>query len=91
MVNQGAIKECIMDADKTVDIPDYLEAGNIQYGMQTFDQSIMKLYKQGMISFEEAMANATNPDDLDLRMKGIVGAADRWDEEGKKGETQPQP
>ena len=79
MVNQGAIKECIMDADKTVDIPDYLEAGNIQYGMQTFDQSIMKLYKQGMISFEEAMANATNPDDLDLRMKGIVGAGDPWD------------
>lgn len=87
MVNQGAIKECIMDPDKTVDIPDYLEGGHVQYGMQTFDQSIMKLYKQGMISFEEAMANASNPDDLDLRMKGITGAADRWGGGEKKTET----
>ena len=83
MVNHGAIKECIMDPDKTVDIPDLMEAGNVQYGMQTFDQSIMRLFKQGMISFEEAMANASNPDDLDLRLKGIVGAADRWADESK--------
>ncbi len=87
MVNHGAIKECIMDPDKTVDIPDLMEAGNVQYGMQTFDQSIMRLYKQGLISFEEAMANASNPDDLDLRLKGIVGAADRWADEGNKSES----
>jgi len=89
LVNHGAIKECIMDPDKTVDIPDLMEAGNVQYGMQTFDQSIMNLYKQGIISFEEAMANATNPDDLDLRLKGIVGAADRWDEESSNSTSAP--
>jgi twitching motility protein PilT len=87
MVNHGAIKECIMDPNKTVDIPDLMEAGNVQYGMQTFDQAIMRLYKQGMLSFEEAMANASNPDDLDLRLKGIVGAADRWADENNKSET----
>jgi twitching motility protein PilT len=58
--------------------------------MQTFDQAIMRLHKQGMISFEEAMSNASNPDDLDLRLKGIVGAADRWDEEHKKSDS-PEP
>ncbi len=89
MVNHGAIKECIMDAAKTVDIPELMEAGNVQYGMQTFDQSIMKLHKQGMISFEEAMASASNPDDLDLRLKGIVGAADRWADESRSAESQP--
>jgi twitching motility protein PilT len=87
MVNHGAIKECIMEPTKTVDIPDLMEGGNIQYGMQTFDQAIMRLHKQGKISFEEAMANASNPDDLDLRLKGIVGAADRWDEEHKKSDA----
>ena len=87
MVNHGAIKECIMDPNKTVDIPDLMEAGNVQYGMQTFDQAIMRLYKQGMLSFEEAMANASNPDDLDLRLKGIVGAADRWADENNKSES----
>jgi len=87
MVNHGAIKECIMEPTKTVDIPDLMEGGNVQYGMQTFDQAIMRLHKQGMISFEEAMANASNSDDLDLRLKGIVGAADRWDEEHKKSDS----
>jgi len=84
MVNSGAVRECIIDPVKTVDIPELMESGGTQYGMQTFDQSIMKAYKSGKISFEEAMANATNPDDLDLRVKGITGAADRWDEEGKE-------
>ena len=53
----------------------------IQYGMQSFDQSIMKLYRQGVISYEDAMAQATNPDDFDLRLKGITGSSDRgWTE-----------
>jgi len=87
LINSGAIRECIMDSEKTVDIPELLESGGVQYGTQTFDQSIMKLYKQGTISFEEAMANATNPDDLDLRLKGITGAAERWGEDGERAET----
>ncbi|MBD3403338.1 PilT/PilU family type 4a pilus ATPase [candidate division GN15 bacterium] len=80
MTSTGAIRECLLDPEKTTEIPDLMADGNVQYGMQTFDQAIMKLYKQGMISFEEAMANATNPDDFDLRLKGITGAADRWGE-----------
>jgi len=81
MIATGAIKECIMDPNKTVDIPDLMEQGVVQYGMQTFDQSIMKLYKQGLISFEEAMDYASNPDDFDLRVKGISGTSERWQEE----------
>ena len=81
MIASGAIKECLMDPDKTVDIPDLIEQGTVQYGMQTFDQSIMKLYKQGLISFEEAINHASNPDDFDLRVKGITGTSERWQEE----------
>ena len=81
MVNSAAIKECIMVPEKTIEIPELMASGSVQYGMQTFDQSIMKLFKQGMISFEEAMNNATNPDDFDLRLRGITGAADRWEDE----------
>ena len=90
MINSAAIRECIMDPDKTVNIPELMEAGTIQYGMQTFDQSIMKLYKQGMITFEEAMAYASNPDDFDLRVKGITGTSDRWEDDGSEGEDKPQ-
>jgi len=81
MINSGAIKECIMNPDKTINITELMEQGVVQYGMQTFDQSIMQLYKQGMISFEEAMGHATNPDDFDLRVKGIMGTSERWQEE----------
>jgi len=87
MISSGAIKECIINPEETINIPDLLEQGTVQYGMQTFDQSIMKLYKQGLISFEEAMNHATNPDDFDLRVKGITGTSDRWeDQAGKAGD-----
>lgn len=90
MINSAAIRDCIMVPEKTVDIPELMAAGQVQYGMQTFDQSIMKHYKNGLITFEEAMAAASNPDDFDLRLRGITGAADRWDEEAK-GEAPAQP
>ena len=51
----------------------------------------MKHYKNGVISFEEAMANATNPDDFDLRLRGITGAADRWEDHGKEQQQASEP
>jgi twitching motility protein PilT len=88
LVNTGLVKEYIVDPLKTPLIIELIESGAIQYGMQSFDQSIMHLYKQGMISYEEALAQATNPDDFDLRVKGITGAADRgWHEYEKATET----
>lgn len=87
MISSGAIKESIINADQTINIPDLMEQGGVQYGMQTFDQSIMKLYKQGLISFEEAMHHASNPDDFDLRLKGITGSADRWQDENEAGDS----
>jgi len=78
MVNTAAIHDCLIDPEKFNNIPDLIESGSSQYGMQSFDQSIMKLYKQGLISYEEAMSNASNPDDFDLRIKGVTGASDRW-------------
>ncbi len=79
MINTAAIHDCLIDPEKFNNIPELIESGASQYGMQSFDQSIMKLYKQGLISYEEAMSNASNPDDFDLRIKGVVGASDRWD------------
>lgn len=81
LVNTASVKEYIMDTLKTSLISELIESGAIQYGMQSFDQSIMDLYKRGLISYEEAMSQATNPDDFDLRLEGITGASDRgWKE-----------
>ena len=39
--------------------------------MQTFDQSLFYLYQSGMITLEEALRGATNPDEFRLRLAGI--------------------
>lgn len=81
MVSTASIRECIVDQLKTAQILDLIESGAIQYGMQSFDQSLMKLFRSGLITYEEAIAHSTNPDDFDLRCKGITSASDRgWTE-----------
>ena len=81
LVKTGLVREYIIDPLKTPLIIELIESGSVQYGMQSFDQSIMDLYKRGMISYEEALTQASNPDDFELRIKGITGAADRgWHE-----------
>jgi twitching motility protein PilT len=81
LVNTALVKEYVVDPTKTPLIVELIESGAIQYGMQSFDQSIMQLYKKGLISYEEALTQATNPDDFELRIKGITGASDRgWHE-----------
>ncbi|MBN2226324.1 MAG: type IV pilus twitching motility protein PilT [candidate division Zixibacteria bacterium] len=89
MINTAAIRDALMTPEKVTSIPDLIEEGD-QYGMRSFDQSIMDLYRRGLISFEEAMGHCSNPDDFDLRVKGITGAADRWknEEDSKVGDTQ---
>jgi twitching motility protein PilT len=81
LVSTASIREAIIDPEKTITILDLIESGSAQYGMQSFDQSIMKLYRSGFISYEEAMVQCSNPDDFDLRVKGITSASDRgWTE-----------
>ncbi|MFH0948550.1 MAG: PilT/PilU family type 4a pilus ATPase [Elusimicrobiota bacterium] len=55
---------------KSSEIYKLVEQGEY-YGMRTFDQDIIKLYKDKKITIEDALENATNPDDLMLKIKGI--------------------
>src|SRR3990172_546789 len=77
MVVTQTIRECVVDPDKTRKIPDFIAAGQSQYGMQTFDQSLMVLYKRSLITYEEALLWASNPDDFALRVRGIEASAER--------------
>ena len=61
----------IEDKDRTKEIPDAIAQGHVAYGMQTFDQSRMALLKSGVITYEEALRQATNPDDFALRVSGV--------------------
>jgi len=72
----GYIRECIEVKEKTKLIRDAIATGTSQYGMQTFDQSIFKLYKKELITLEEALRRATNPDEFRLKIQGIESTAD---------------
>ncbi|MBI5074140.1 MAG: type IV pilus twitching motility protein PilT [Nitrospirae bacterium] len=76
LIATATIKDCILDADKTKAINDVIAQGAIHYGMQTFDQSLFNLFKSGLISYEEALRRATNPDDFALKVKGIQSTSD---------------
>ena len=52
-----------------------------QYGMQTFDQSLFNLYHSGLITMEEALRGASNPDEFRLRLSGIRSASDQAKED----------
>jgi twitching motility protein PilT len=79
LVNSASIAECIRAQENTQSIPELIAAGRVQYGMQTFDQSLMELYRSGRISFEWAMHYASNPSEFSLRVSGIESVAqDGW-------------
>jgi len=70
------IRDCVENKEKTKLIRDAIAAGTSQYGMQTFDQSLFRLYKSELISFEEALRQASNPDEFKLKVAGIHSTAD---------------
>ena len=76
MISTGYIRDCIINPDKTRMIRDAIAAGTSQYGMQTFDQSLFDLYSRNLITLEEALMRASNPDDFHLRVQGIRSSAD---------------
>ncbi len=77
----GFIRECIENKEKTKLIREAVAAGTSQYGMQTFDQSLYSLYRSDLITFEEALRQATNPDEFKLRVAGIQSTSDVAQEE----------
>jgi twitching motility protein PilT len=79
MISTARIRECIADESKTREIHEAIAQGYSTYGMQTFDQSIMDLFRRGLITYEEALRNASNPDDFALKVSGISATSDsRW-------------
>ena len=81
LISTEYIKDCIINPDKTRMIHDAISSGVSQYGMQTFDQSLYDLYRQGLITLDEALSNSTNPDEFKLRIAGISSTADAAREE----------
>jgi twitching motility protein PilT len=77
MLSTARTRELIEEKDRTKELPDAIAQGNVTYGMQTFDQALMQLLQKGLISYEEALRQSTNPDDFALKVSGISGTSDQ--------------
>jgi len=76
LINTAAVRDQIRDMNKSLNIPDLIKEGAVQYGMQSFDQSLMQLYSRGTISYESAVFYATSPAEFALRVQGVSGTSD---------------
>jgi twitching motility protein PilT len=86
LVNTAAVSDQIRDMTKSLNIPDLIKEGTVQYGMQTFDQSLMQWHKKKVISFEQAMFYASNPSEFALRVQGVEASSDTsWDDFQREG------
>src|SRR5207253_8665332 len=92
MVSTGLIRDYVINEEKTYLIREAIANGASQYSMQTFDQSLFRLLQSRRISFEEAVHNATNPDEFKMRVSGILSTEQSidGDDSGNIGSTEPR-
>ena len=92
MITTGLILDAILNEEKTHLIRGAIAQGTSQYGMQTFDQSIFRLFEQKLIAYEEALRWASNVDEFKLKVQGITSTTDMAQDEmaraGARGNPQ---
>src|SRR5712691_10014130 len=71
LICTGFARDLIKDANRTPELHDYIQDSRDQYGMQTFDQHLMELLSDGIVTYETAVATSSNPADFELKMKTL--------------------
>ena len=71
MISTGRIYERIIDPESTIEIRDVIAEGTY-YGMQTFDQALVKMVKDGLINEDDGRRASTTPHDFNLALRGVM-------------------
>lgn len=90
LINNGRVREMIEDVTKAVNLPQAIEEGQSAWGMQSFDQSLMELLDQELITMDEALLHCTKPEEFRIRVQGITAMdGKKWSDKGalKKNST----
>lgn len=77
LVTTGTVRECIVNPEKTPLLHQVMREGVTTHQMQTFDQALMKLYQDGIITLDDALRASSKPHELTLRLKGIQATSDQ--------------
>ena len=64
-------RDMIRDPERTPELHEYIKGSREQYGMQTFDQHLMELVSEGVVTYETAMTASSNPADFELQMRTL--------------------
>jgi twitching motility protein PilT len=91
LINTAAVRDNIRDVKAQLNIPDLIKEGSVQYGMQSFDQSLMRWYTMGEITLETALFFCSNPTEFSLQVQGIAAASDRTFEGFQEGKGESAP
>ncbi len=68
------IRKLLLEGN-TKSIPDQIREGK-EFGMQTFNQSLLELFQKGLIGYEDALLNASNPEEFRLNAQGMFTGLD---------------
>jgi twitching motility protein PilT len=68
------IRKLLLEGN-TKTVPDYIKEGR-EFGMQTFNQALLDLFQEGLISYEDALQNASNPEEFKLNAQGMFTGTD---------------
>ncbi len=74
MLSTPTVRKLILEG-MTADLYGAIEKGSL-FGMQTFNQSLVKLYQEGLVSFDDALEFSDSPDEFKLIAEGIRTGTD---------------
>jgi|SoiMethySBSTD1v2_1073268.scaffolds.fasta_scaffold177882_2 twitching motility protein PilT len=75
LISTPYVRDCVLDEDKTGLLADAIVHGVSEYGMQSFDQAILKLCQDGTVTIAEAERWVTNVEEFRMRLRGITSGS----------------
>ncbi|MEY2404141.1 MAG: twitching motility protein PilT, partial [Acidimicrobiaceae bacterium] len=75
LINTPKVYDCIVDVDRASALERIVAEGEY-HGMQTFDQALFTLFKDGLVSLRDALSVASQPEDLRIALQqaGLASA-----------------
>ena len=84
LVNTGRVFDRLVDPEQTDGIVDVIADGGY-YGMQSFDQALVMLVKDGLVTVDEARRTASSPHDFDLQLSGVLDRGSAFSDDQRAG------
>jgi twitching motility protein PilT len=71
LICTGTAREMIRFGRGNPDIQDYIRASRERYGMQTFDQHLVDLVTEGVVTHEIAIATSSHPTEVEQQIRSV--------------------